>query len=448
MNILNSFDQIINYTADHIHDFINDAHAFTRKRCLDAFTTIKTTINMQNNCLAKEIDDAFDDNSPNGGNVVSVSAYVQQKAKLSPQCFEYIFHALNHKFPAKTLLDCKYLLFDFDGTDLNQCWNPKSKNRITVKKGKSYCQIHSNAMYNLLDNTYQDCILQPKSQMDERGAALQMLKRLDYNGQPYIVMMDRGYESFNLIENCNRLPNCYYVIRAKVGGIKEIAALPDEACDKDIICRVTISNHYYTANHKKENIHLVNHVKHHYKTSFSKNTKDQRWDFGNFCDVKFRACKIKINDSDTGKEEWEVLLTNLGRQEFPLESMKELYHLRWGIESSFRKLKYDIGSLQFHSKQDRFVEMEIYAHLTMFNLVSLINAQAIAPQHNCKYQYTINFKMSCSIIRKRYKISSDEANFLGILVRIQRYVVPIRPGRKDKRNLKAKSAVYFMYRVA
>lgn len=141
-------------------------------------------------------------------------------------------------------------------------------------------------------------------------------------------------------------------------------------------------------------------------------------------------------------------MTNLGRQEFPLESMRELYHLRWGIESSFRKLKYDIGSLQFHSKQDRFVEMEIYAHLTMFNLVSLINAQAIAPQHNCKYQYTINFKMSCSIIRKRYKISSDEANFLGILVRIQRYVVPIRPGRKDKRNLKAKSAVYFMYRVA
>ena len=59
--------------------------------------------------------------------------------------------------------------------------------------------------------------------------------------------------------------------------------------------------------------------------------------------------------------------------------MKELYHLRWGIESSFRKLKYDLGSIQFHSKQDRFVEMEIYAHMAMFNVVSLINNQAYVP---------------------------------------------------------------------
>ena len=30
---------------------------------------------------------------------------------------------------------------------------------------------------------------------------------------------------------------------------------------------------------------------------------------------------------------------------------------------------------------------------------------------------------------------------------IQSYIIPIRPGRKAERNLKPKSAVYFMYRV-
>ncbi|WP_309146162.1 transposase [Lactobacillus helveticus] len=35
--------------------------------------------------------------------------------------------------------------------------------------------------------------------------------------------------------------------------------------------------------------------------------------------------------------------------------MKELYHLRWGIETSFKKLKYSLGSVQFHSKQDKFM---------------------------------------------------------------------------------------------
>ncbi len=48
-NILERFDQIINDTAIHIHDFIDDPHAFTSKRSLDAFTVLKMTINMQGN---------------------------------------------------------------------------------------------------------------------------------------------------------------------------------------------------------------------------------------------------------------------------------------------------------------------------------------------------------------------------------------------------------------
>lgn len=48
-NTLERFDQIINDTALHIHDFINDPHTFTRRRSLDAFTVLKMTINMQDN---------------------------------------------------------------------------------------------------------------------------------------------------------------------------------------------------------------------------------------------------------------------------------------------------------------------------------------------------------------------------------------------------------------
>lgn len=240
-NILKRLDNIINDTAEHIHDYIKNPHAFTRKRKLDAFTTIKTTINMQGNCLTKEMDDAFDDGSPAGNDHVSVSAYVQQKSKLSPKCFEHIFHSFTQQLPAKAHLDHKYRLFAFDGSDFNQVWNPKSENIVDFYKGKPYCQIHVNAMYDLLNNTYQDCIFQPKSQMDERGAALEMLRRLTCS-QPYIVMMDRGYDGFNMIENCNRLKNCYYVIRTKTGqsGIKEIKNLPDKLCDDDVSCRITI----------------------------------------------------------------------------------------------------------------------------------------------------------------------------------------------------------------
>lgn len=58
-NILDRLDQIINDTGKRIHDFIDDPHAFTRKRFLDAATVIKTTINMQGKDLTSELFRAF-----------------------------------------------------------------------------------------------------------------------------------------------------------------------------------------------------------------------------------------------------------------------------------------------------------------------------------------------------------------------------------------------------
>lgn len=85
------------------------------------------------------------------------------------------------------------------------------------------------------------------------------------------------------------------------------------------------SNHYFTKNHKIEpDLHLVTHIR--------KHTKDTSWDFDEtFCPMKIRICKFRINEPGTGKEEWEVLLTNLDKVEFSLEKIKYLYHLRWRI---------------------------------------------------------------------------------------------------------------------
>nr|WP_281273618.1 transposase [Lactobacillus xujianguonis] len=79
-----------------------------------------------------------------------------------------------------------------------------------------------------------------------------------------------------------------------------------------------------------------------------------------------------MNDPDSNKVEWGVVLTNLDRKNYPLKRINELYYLRWDIETSFKKLKYSLGRVQFHSKQDKFIEMEIYAH--MINAISQIDA--------------------------------------------------------------------------
>ncbi|CDI65458.1 Putative uncharacterized protein [Lactobacillus helveticus CIRM-BIA 101] len=148
---------------------------------------------------------------------------------------------LSRASTALQFLDDKYLVVAIDGSDFDQPFNPKSENIFKRKDGKIYCQIHVNALYDVLNKLYLDLIIQPRPKMDERQTALMMLKQLAQQEKDFLGLMDRGYTGFNFIENCNRLKHCHYMIRTKTGygGIKEIATLPDHECDIDLSCKVT-----------------------------------------------------------------------------------------------------------------------------------------------------------------------------------------------------------------
>ncbi|EFK31116.1 transposase, IS4 family [Lactobacillus delbrueckii subsp. bulgaricus PB2003/044-T3-4] len=350
------------------------------------------------------------------------------------------------------LYNDEYRLFAIDGSDFNQVWNPKSENIVCFEDSnrKPYCQVHLNALYDLENKIYQDCVIQPKNKMDERKAAVEMLSRLECG--KYIVLVDRGYLSFNMIQHCNVNKDCYYVIRSKTGftAIKEISQLPDEEYDGILDCWVTTSNHFYTQNKDHLNIHLVNHVNHQYKKFKSKNSKDNSWDFKQFCHVRFRVCKFRINPDDApNKEQWEVLVTNLDADKFPLERMKELYNLRWGIEKSFKMLKYDDCGIQFHSKKDEFVKMELYAHLIAYNVIMSMVNQAYAPHPKSKSnsEYQINLSMAFFIVHFLLGTGSPKKDYETMLYMISRFAGIIRPNRNYQRKMHPRSAVVFNYRL-
>lgn len=452
-NILGKLDSVIDDTVANIHCYTQKPTDFIRNRKLNATTTIKTTLNMQGNSLNAELVDAF----PNLDDRMTASAYEQAKSKLKPECFEHIFHQFNKTMDNPILLNNTYRVFAIDGSDFNAPYNPNSEYVVKTPSGrhrkdneeiKPYCQVHANMMFDILNRTYQDCILQPKPKANERDASIEMMKRLDCGKS--IVIMDRGYDGFNMIENCNRMDNLFYIIRTKAGkgGIKEISELPDKECDVEMEFEVVTSNKYYIDNHKDNTyLHLVNAPKKHHKKYFSPNTKNQRWDFEWRCIVKCRVVKFRINNADSDKEEWEVLITNLNRFEFPLSMMKELYHLRWDIEVSFRELKYALGGIHFHSKKDDFIKMELYAHFIMFNAVSRSISQVKVSKVNHRYEYSVDFKMACKIVRSYYRFCNTKPPN-ELFIELVSYINPVRKGRTDKRNLKSKSAVWFVYRVA
>ena len=173
-----------------------------------------------------------------------------------------------------------------------------------------------------------------------------------------------------------------------------------------------------------------------------------RWDFDDYCEVKFRVIKFKIKSKS--KDKWEVLVTNLNRFEFPTFDVKQLYFMRWGIETSFCELKYAVGAIRFHSKKDKFVAQELLAHLIIYNATARAAGMLPIIRNGTKYSYAVNFKMAVLVFRRYYR-HFNSVTMKEMLEDMEFYRQPVRKGRhgkyKTKKN-KIPSAIPFVYRVA
>ena len=63
-------------------------------------------------------------------------------------------------------------------------------------------------------------------------------------------------------------------------------------------------------------------------------------------DISLRVIRFEIKEGC-----FENILTNLPDNEFDFEDFKDLYHLRWSEENSFRDIKYPLCLRAFHSKK-------------------------------------------------------------------------------------------------
>src|SRR5699024_5572430 len=80
-----------------------------------------------------------------------------------------------------------------------------------------------------------------------------------------------------------------------------------------------------------------------------------------YYEIRFRVVRLKLSEST-----YECLVTNLD-DSFTLNDLKELYHLRWGIETSFRDLKHSADLEYLHTSGTHQIQQEIYARLIIYN---------------------------------------------------------------------------------
>ena len=145
--------------------------------------------------------------------------------------------------------------------------------------------------------------------------------------------------------------------------------------------------------------------------------------------MKIRIVRFPV---ETG---YETILTNLPPEITP-EILKELYHLRWGIETSFRELKYAIGLNAFHSKSYDLILQEIWSKLLLYNFCEMITAKvAVSQKAERVYGYQVNYTNAIFICRNFFTTKEQESP-PDVEKLIQQELLPIRLGRSFPRNLK------------
>jgi len=231
---------------------------------------------------------------------MTASAYVQQRQKLKPEAYRDVFELFN-----RTLTDPKTMnglrMYAIDGSDICTPVNKKSrwyiKRQYIRKDGqetKETCLLHGNFVYDLLNKQYMDF----NENRDERTGAIDLIEGIEDTDNA-LVIMDRGYTGYNMVEHCNRYGG-YYVIRFPLSNtFKEINELPDALCDKGIEIKVSTHCQQFCDIYGYRHIAVCKNKKD--VDAYSEATGYSQWDFEDRCTVKFRVCKFKINDPESGK---------------------------------------------------------------------------------------------------------------------------------------------------
>ena len=155
--------------------------------------------------------------------------------------------------------------------------------------------------------------------------------------------------------------------------------------------------------------------------------------------LSFRVVRFKLT-----QDSYEVLLTNLPEGEFSVSELKNLYAMRWGIETSFRALKHTLALSLVHSKKTEYILQEIFAKLTMYNFAELITSHVVVKQKNRKYPYRINFAAAVHICRNFFLKNISPSVVEAILLQ---HLLPLRNGRSYPRGKRTYSAASFLYRI-
>lgn len=417
--IKDQLDSNLNYELTR-----NKPTDFTRKRKIGPKELI--IYNMNKKGLSSKMEE-YHFFKITGYESISTPGMLKQREKLNSEIFRHLNDGLLNVY----YKDCKeemklyngYLLTATDGSEFeipNTKTSKESFGSTTsgYKKTENVARAKVSIVIDILNKFVLDICIAKHRTNDMKLSKIHRNQIISkFRDYKIINIKDRGYTS---------LEDMYYSIN---NNIKFIQRLDSKTFSKEI-------------SQMKSNDEEIEIQYEYNRIKYLKKTAPELYQYyldGNT--IKLRAIKINL-ETET---ETEILLTNL---DFTYEEMKELYKLRWSIESTYHQLKENLKIETISSGKEVIVKQEILSQMLVYNIAqSHINvAESKITQEKYKHEMKINHNMAMGLLKDYfiYIIMEEKAEKRLLLMDefeqlIAKYLCPIRKNRKYKRNKQIKN---------
>lgn len=349
---------------------------------------------------------------------IAASSFAAARRKLDEQIFKTInTRILNEYEPLLDQQTHRYFghrVFATDGTKLNL--PPRLTNDdFMLNPGAHYPIGLLSALYRLGAQVPVDFIL--TKNLNERISAI---SHLEYLSQGDVVVYDRGYFGFGFAKR-HEEKGVFCVFRLSTestyGEIEEFF----NSSDYDRTINIAVNNGTQRSKLRKAYPGICP-----------------------FSTLTLRCVKYQIGQTVY------CLGTTLLDERYSIESLKDLYHGRWGIEELYKISKQVIAIEEFHAKCLRGVRQEIYAHMAMITLNRIFtnhgdDQHRLAnelPQNPSQNKRRTNFKSSLAALARNLEgilidTTCTVTNYLiNVINTVVRRHQKIRPNRSYPRHSK------------
>ena len=165
--------------------------------------------------------------------------------------------------------------------------------------------------------------------------------------------------------------------------------------------------------------------------------------------LTLRSIHFPLEDGKT-----EYLVTNIMQSKLEYSLFKELYCLRWGVESKYRELKNRLEIEAFNSIKPICIQQEFFAAMFISNLAAILKRNAdscISVSNTNKYLYKTNRSYILNRIKSYMvpllitSLSECQRMILKIIEEASKVLSIIRPGRKFGRYRKHTRKRYYTH---